>query len=172
MNINPRIWMRKLHRWGAILVAAPFLVVLVTGIILQLKKESAWVQPPANRGVGKLPEISFDAILAAVKEVPEAEVQSWNDIDRLDVRPTKGYVKVQANNRWEIQVDLKTAKVLQTAYRRSDLLESIHDGSWFHESAKLWVFLPSAVVVLGLWFTGIYLFVLPHWVKWNRTPPP
>lgn len=172
MNLNPRLWMRKLHRWGAILVAAPFLVVLVTGIILQLKKESAWVQPPANRGVGKLPEISFDAILAAVKEVPEAEVQSWNDIDRLDVRPTKGYVKVQANNRWEIQVDLKTAKVLQTAYRRSDLLESIHDGSWFHESAKLWVFLPSAIVVLGLWFTGIYLFVLPHWVRWNRTPPP
>jgi hypothetical protein len=147
MNINWRVWMRKLHRWGAILIALPFLIVIVTGILLQLKKEWAWVQPPPNRGTGKVPEIRWDAILQAVREeAPEAEVQSWEDIDRLDVRPTKGYVKVQAINRWEVQVDLKTAKVLQKAYRRSDLIESIHDGSWFHDSVKLWVFLPSAVV--------------------------
>ena len=170
MNLNPRLWMRKLHRWGAILIALPFVVIIATGILLQLKKELAWVQPPSSKGIGKVPEIGFDAILAAVKDVPEAEVESWKDIDRLDVRPTKGYVKVQAVNRWEVQVDLKTAKVLQIAYRRSDLIETIHDGSWFHEEAKLWVFLPTAVVVFGLWLTGIYLFVLPHWVKWGRKP--
>ncbi len=171
MNINWRIWLRKLHRWGAVLVALPFVVVIVTGILLQLKKEWSWVQPPASRGIGKTPEIDFEAILKAVRGVQEAEVESWADIDRLDVRPTKGYVKVQAINQWEVQVDLRTAKVLQVAYRRSDWLESIHDGSWFHESAKLWVFLPSGVVVFGLWLTGIYLFVLPHWVKWGRKPP-
>jgi len=172
VNINPRIWMRKLHRWGAILIALPFVVVVVTGILLQLKKELPWVQPPGNKGVGKSPAISFDAILSAVKAVPEAEVQNWKDIDRLDVRPTKGYVKVQANNRWEIQVDLKTGEVLQVAYRRSDLIESIHDGSWFHDEVKMWIFLPSAVIVFGLWLTGIYLFVLPHWVKWGRKAVP
>jgi hypothetical protein len=37
----------------------------------------------------------------------------------------------------------------------------MHDGSWFHEAAKLWLFLPSAIIVLGLWITGIYLFLLP-----------
>ena len=163
--------MRKSHRWGAILIALPFVVVIVTGILLQLKKEWTWVQPPANRGAGKVPHLAFDAILDAVRAVPEAEVNDWEDIDRLDVRPTRGYVKVQAKNRWEIQVDLKTARVLQVAYRRSDLLESIHDGSWFHPEVKLWVFLPSAVVVLGLWLTGIYLFFLPHYVRWTRKRP-
>ena len=171
MKINWRMWMRKLHRWGAILIALPFLVVISTGLLLQLKKEWAWVQPPAGRGEGDKPEIVFDAILETVKSVPEAEVQSWHDVDRLDVRPSKGYVKVQANNRWEVQVDLKTGKVLQVAYRRSDLLESVHDGSWFHENVKLGIFLPSAIVVFGLWLTGIYLFVLPHWVKWRRKKP-
>jgi uncharacterized iron-regulated membrane protein len=160
--------MRKLHRWGAVLIALPFLIVIVTGILLQLKKEWTWVQPPASRGEGKRPQLAFDAILDAVRTVPEAEVNGWEDIDRLDVRPTKGYVKVQANNRHEVQVDLKTGRVLQVAYRRSDLIESIHDGSWFHESIKLWIFLPSAGVVLGLWLTGIYLFFLPHWVRWRR----
>ena len=160
--------MRKLHRWGAILIAMPFLVVIVTGILLQLKKEWAWVQPPANRGEGKSPQVSFKEILAAAKTVPEGEINSWEDIDRLDVRPAKGYVKVQARNRWEIQIDLKTSRVIQTAYRRSDLLESLHDGSWFHDQVKLWVFLPCALVVLGLWVTGIYLFFLPHCVRWKR----
>jgi hypothetical protein len=50
---------------------------------------------------------------------------------------------------------------LQTAYRRSDLMESLHDGSWFHPLAKLWIFLPAGVIVFVLWVTGIYLFLLP-----------
>lgn len=166
--INWRIWTRKTHRWGAILVAVPFLVVIATGILLQLKKEWAWVQPGAKRGAGKLPETSFDAILQAARTVPEAGIGGWEDIDRLDVRPERGIVKVQAHNRWEIQVDLKTGAVLQAEYRRSDLIESLHDGSWFHDRVKLWVFLPTAVVVLGLWITGVYLFFLPHAVRWAR----
>ena len=40
-------------------------------------------------------------------------------------------VKVWLNNGWEIQVDLNNGTILQTAYRRSDLIESIHDGSFF-----------------------------------------
>ena len=54
------------------------------------------------------------------------------------------------------------------AYRRSDVIETIHDGSWFHDNVKLWIFLPTAVVVLGLWITGIYLFILPYGVRWSR----
>ncbi len=34
MKFNPRVLMRKSHRWGAIAVAIPFLVVIVTGILL------------------------------------------------------------------------------------------------------------------------------------------
>lgn len=159
---------RKLHRWGAVVVAVPFLVVLVTGILLQVKKQVAWVQPPTHKGKGKEPTVSFDAVLAAVQAVPEAEVKSWKDIDRVDVRPKDGVAKVTCLNRYEVQVDFQTGEVVQAAYRRSDLIEALHDGSWFHDAVKLWVFLPTAVVVLGLWLTGMYLFVLPLWVKWRR----
>ena len=44
------------------------------------------------------------------------------------------------------------------AYRRSDFIESIHDGTYFHDMAKLGVFLPSAIILLVLWITGMYLF--------------
>ncbi|MCE9534757.1 MAG: PepSY domain-containing protein [Planctomycetes bacterium] len=166
--INVRIWTRKGHRWGAIMIALPFIVVIVTGILLQLKKEWSWVQPPTQRGKSKTPTISLDAILDAAKSASEAGVQGWSDVERLDIQPNRGIAKVQAISRWEVQVDLHSGKVLQTAYRRSDLIESLHDGSWFHDRAKLWLFLPVAIVVLGLWATGIYLFFLPYRVRWAR----
>ena len=37
----------------------------------------------------------------------------------------------------------------------------MHDGSWFHDIAKLWVFLPNGIIVTILWITGIYLFFVP-----------
>jgi uncharacterized iron-regulated membrane protein len=166
--INWRIWTRKSHRWGAIAVALPFLVVILTGLLLQLKKEWAWVQPPTARGRGTTPVVTFEAILEAARSAPQAGVQSWDDVDRLDVQPGRGIVKVQGRSRWEIQVDLETAAVLQVAYRRSDVIEALHDGSWFHDGVKLWVFLPAGVVVLGLWLTGVYLFFLPYAVRWSR----
>lgn len=168
MSLNPRVLTRKCHRWGAILIALPFLLVIVTGILLQLKKEWTWVQPPMARGKGTTPEISLSAVLQAARSVPEAEIKSWRDVDRLDVRPARGVVKVQARSRWEIQIDMQTAEVLQVAYRRSDLIESLHDGSWFSDGVKFWVFLPVALVVLTLWATGIYLFFLPYAVRWRR----
>lgn len=158
-------WSRKLHRWGAVLAALPVVVVIVTGIILQLKKDWHWVQPPTANGQGGAPSISFDQILRAAAGVPDAGISTWDDVDRLDVRPGKGVVKVRARNRWEVQVDTATGEVVQVAFRRSDLIESIHDGSWFHDKAKLWIFLPSAVVLLALWLTGMYLWLLPIWAK-------
>lgn len=162
-------WNRKLHRWGSILTCAPVLVIFVTGFILQLKKEWTWVQPPTVKGsVENGLELSFEEILAAAASVPEMEIETWDDVDRLDVRPGKGMLKVRGNNRWELQLDATTGEVLHTAYRRSDLIESIHDGSWFHDSAKLWIWLPTALILCGLWVTGMYLWLLPHLMKRKR----
>ncbi|MEZ5973799.1 MAG: hypothetical protein R3E96_02835 [Planctomycetota bacterium] len=42
------IWTRKAHRWAAPVVFLPFLLILVSGIALQFKKQWAWVQPPPS----------------------------------------------------------------------------------------------------------------------------
>jgi uncharacterized iron-regulated membrane protein len=159
---------RVLHRWGSIVAALPLLVIIGSGIVLQLKKESAWIQPPTAKGSSQELSIGFERILDVAKSVPEAEVSDWADIGRLDVRPAKGMVKVRCANRVEVQVDTKTGEVLQVAARRSDLIESIHDGSFFHDGAKLWVFLPAAAILALLWATGIYLFLLPYLVRRRR----
>jgi len=159
---NPRVWNRKLHRWGAIAVALPFLIVIATGLLLQLKKQVPWVQPAEQKGSAGAPTLSLPAILEIVAAIPQLEMTKWDDIDRIDARPSKGMVKVIGKTRWEAQLDITTGEVLQTAYRRSDLIEALHDGSWFHPNFKTFVFFPAAIVVLGLWITGIYLWVLPY----------
>ena len=151
------------------MVFLPLLVVIITGLMLMLKKDVGWIQPPTAKGSGETNmTMSMDEILTAARSVAEAEISDWEDIDRLDVRPSKGLVKVRSENNWEIQIDLGTGAILQTKYRRSDIIESLHDGSWFSKGAKYWVFLPSGVVLLGLWATGIYLWILPYMLKRKR----
>lgn len=155
---NPRVVNRRLHRWGAILVALPLLVIIATGLTLQVKKQVAWVQPPEQRTASTTPIVPYDVVLERARAVPEAAVTGWEDIDRLDVRPGKGILKLIARNHWELQMDLATGEVLQVAYRRSDFIETLHDMSWIHASAKLWLGVPVGLILLGLWLTGLYMW--------------
>jgi uncharacterized iron-regulated membrane protein len=160
--------LRKVHYWGSIVIALPIAVVICTGILLQLKKDVSWIQPKEIRTEARHVAITPDQILAAAMAAPALQVASWDDIARVDIRPDRGLVKISAANSWELQLHAVTGAPLQVAYRRSDLLETIHDGSWFHDTAKLWLFFPSGIVLFGLWLTGMYLFVLPYWVRTKR----
>lgn len=154
-------WLRKIHAWLSIVIALPLLLVIGTGLLLQVKKQWPWVQPRTQKSAASFPRLSFAKILEIAKTVPEAEIKDWGDIDRLDARPSKSVIKIRAKNRWEIQIHHQSGEILQVAYRRSDLIESLHDGSFFHEYVKLGLFLPVALILLVLWFTGVYLFFLP-----------
>lgn len=165
---NPRIINRRLHRWGAVSVAVPFLLVLLTGLLLQVKKQVAWVQPPERTTDAVAPAVAWERILEVARSVPEAEVARWGDIDRVDMRPGKGMAKVLSNSRWELQIDIRTGEILQSSYRRTDVIEDLHTGAWFSDAAKLWLFLPAALIVTALWGTGMYLALVHYRAKARR----
>jgi len=162
MSFN--LWTRKWHRWGAIWFSLPMLFVIVTGILLQVKKQVAWIQPPTQQGSvpNQDPGQQWSDILQISREVPEAKVTGWDDIKRLYVEPGKGIIKVLCRNRWEIQIDMQTGEVLSSTLRRSDWVESLHDGSFFSPYVKWGVFLPSGIVLFILWLSGLWLWYLPH----------
>jgi hypothetical protein len=83
-------------------------------------------------------------------------------VHRLDLRPDRSLLKVTTHEGWEVQIDPSDGRVLQVAVRRSDLIESLHDGSWFGNVAKRGIFLPAGLMLAALWATGIYLFLLPQ----------
>jgi uncharacterized iron-regulated membrane protein len=149
---------RKIHHYASFIVAVPLLVIIASGILLQMKKQWDWVQPPEQRGTGTIPAIGFEQILASIQGVPDLGVKGWQDISRMDVRADRGLVKVTLRNSWEAQVDLGTGRVLQTAMRRSDFIETIHDGSLFAgDWTKLGLFLPAGVTLLLLWISGVWM---------------
>lgn len=149
---------RKVHYWASFLASVPLLVIIASGILLQMKKQWDFVQPTEHRGTGTVPAVGFGHIMAGLQTIPSLGVSGWDDVDRLDVRPDRGVVKVTLKNRWEVQIDLGTGQVLQTAYRRSDLIESIHDGSFFGgDWTKLGLFLPVGLTLLLLWMSGVWM---------------
>ena len=157
---------RHLHLWISLSIFLPVIIVIGSGLLLQVKKEIDWIQPPTQKANQTPLEeatdssstiISSQQILQAVQTVSNAQLTRWEDIDRLDIRPNKGIIKVRGNNHWEVQLNAYTGAVLQTAYRRTDTIESIHDGSWFFEGAKLYLFLPAALLLFVIWLTGIVM---------------
>lgn len=157
---------RKVHYWAGFVILLPVAVIIGSGVLLQMKKQWTWVQPAERRGTGTVPVLTFDGILDRVKEVPSMGVTGWGDVNRLDVRPDRGMAKVWLRNGWEVQVDLGTGAVLQTEYRRSDFIESIHDGSFFAgDVTKLGVFLPAGVTLFLLWLSGVWMWWQPFSAK-------
>ena len=152
---------RKVHYWASAVVAVPLFMIICTGIVLQLKKHWTWVQPPEQRGSVTQPVIELSQILESLKREPSLHVQSWDDVNRLDVRPEKGVVKAWLKSDWEAQIDLGTGEILQVWFRRSDWIESIHDGSIFGNVVKLGLFFPTAITLLLLWLGGMWMWLFP-----------
>jgi len=141
------------------------LISAFTGILLSLKKEVDILQPPTQKGVSKelsewksLDEISIIASDAFQKAYPETD----NTINRMDVRPSKGIVKVLfKNGYWEVQVDGQSGAVKSIARRHADWIESLHDGSIISDIFKL---ISMNILGIGLVFmivTGLWLWYGP-----------
>jgi len=170
MTLNLKRTFRQIHYWLSLAVFLPASIMFVAGVILMLKKDIAWIQPPTATGVisNQVPDIGFEHMLDAAQRQAQAGVADWSDIDRIDVRAGKGIAKIRAKSGWEIQIDTQTGQVLNVAYRRSDTIEQIHDGSYFSDAVKYFVFLPTGVLLIVMWGTGLYLFLLPRLRKWEK----
>lgn len=168
MSVSFRKYSRSIHLWLSLVIFIPVIIVIASGLLLQVKKEFDWIQPPTQKAQNSRPILSFDNVLNAVRQVPQANLNDWDDIDRLDVRPAKGIIKVRGKNHWEVQLNAQTGDVLQVAYRRTDTIEAIHDGSWFFDGAKLWLFLPAAILLFVLWVTGIVMLITTLKSKYRK----
>ena len=168
MSVSFRKYSRSIHLWLSLVIFIPVIIVIASGLLLQVKKEFDWIQPPTQKAQNSRPTLSFDNVLNAVRQVPQANLNDWDDIDRLDVRPAKGIIKVRGKNHWEVQLNAQTGDVLQVAYRRTDTIEAIHDGSWFFDGAKLWLFLHAAILLFVLWVTGIVMLITTLKSKYRK----
>ncbi|TDR41674.1 PepSY-associated transmembrane protein [Tahibacter aquaticus] len=159
---------RKVHYWLSVWLALPMALISVTGLLLQFKKSLPWVQPPEQKRELALPIAEWPVLLAAAQASPQLGVSSWKDVERLELRPSKGLIKLIGKNGQEAQFDAGSGQLLQVELRRSDTIEALHDGSWFGDGIKFGWFATSAFGLLLATLSGIWLFVEPYVMKARR----
>lgn len=154
--------LRKIHYWVSLPIFFTIFLIATTGATLALKKDFAALQPATQQGArpGDLSRPVAD-LVAAVRTVPRYREATWRDVDRIDIRPEDGVAKVILRDRTEVQVDLSTGQALQTGFRTSDWLETLHDFSIFGGWAKYVFSFGTGLLLLLMAGTGVYLFLLP-----------
>ncbi len=146
-----------MHRYLSLALSVLVAVSSVTGILLGWKKQVDWLQPPTAKGSEG--DLSAWLPLADLRRVAQVAFRqnalagSPDEVDRMDVRPSKNSVKVIfAHDDWEVQVDGVTGEVKSVAQRHADWIERIHDGSIVSEAFKL---VSMNVLGLGLLVTVV-----------------
>lgn len=158
---------RNGHRYISLLVMIPFMVTVITGIIMTTRGFNTWVQPDYPEFKANL-LLSFDDILKISQSVPEAKISGWQDVSQIDIRPSSGNIRVRSKaNQWELQLNGQTGEVTSSAKRRQSLLVSIHEGAYFGPAVRYGIFLPSALGVLFLTLSGLYLLIKHYTVRKN-----
>ena len=170
-----------LHLWLGVLVTVALVAISVTGILLNHK-----------RGLGLMPDVPheptapFDHAIslerlayAALEAVPREARGDWRPgdpvdigrIDRMDVRPRNGFVKVRLRDKasTEVTVDINTGQAIHVGKRGDVFLQKLHSGEIFGGQPYVLLSDIAAVALMITLITGYWLWLAP---KLGRRPEP
>ena len=159
------------HKWTGIVLSIAFTCTAVTGFMLLFKKKVDWLQPPTQTDIaGDTADfITMQQMFDIVWEQEHADFTSLADIDRVDFRPNDRVFKVRSkHHNAELQVGAISGGVLSVSQRTSDLVENIHDGSFFAGWVHSWIMPLAAIGLLFMIFSGLWLWIEPTIRKRRR----
>ena len=170
------------HLWFGVIFTIALLVIAITGILLNHKR-SLGLMPdvphePTAAFSSSLPLDSLAAIALRAtgggtsgETAPGPADPTRARVDRMDVRPRDGYVKVRLRDAasTEVTIDLVAGRVLHTGRRGDVFLEKLHSGEAFGGS---WVLLSdaAAVALVITLLTGYWLWLAPKLRRKGELP--
>lgn len=161
-----------MHLWAGVVTTVALLAIAMTGIVLNHK-----------RGLGLMPDVAHEPTVAfgeamalerlasaALAAAPPEATGGWRAgegvdvalIDRMDVRPRDGLVKVRLRDRasTELTVDLGSGRVLHVGRRGDVFVEKLHSGEAFGSRMVIVSDIAAVALVLTL-ITGYWLWLVP-----------
>ena len=150
------------HMWLGVIISGLLLVICITGILLNHK-----------RGLGLMPDVEHAPSAEFTEALPMAELvrlagvaapsAAEAGVDRLDVRPRNGIMKVRFRDDvvTEVTVDIHNGSILNVGLRNDVFLEKLHSGEIFGDN---WILLSdfAAVVLTLLIISGYWLWLFPR----------
>jgi hypothetical protein len=152
----------QLHLWLGVLSTGVLIVVAITGILLNHKRPLGLMPDVPNEMNGPFESALSLAKLAEHAAAAVGPAIAGAGIDRMDVRPGDGLIKIRYDDRvvTEATVDINTGAVLHVGARNDVFLEKLHSGEIFGSN---WVLLTdlAAVLLVVVLITGYWLWLYP-----------
>lgn len=152
------------HLWIGIVATVLLLVIAVTGVLLNHKRVLGLMPDVAGvEGRGVVGALSLEQLSRVAEDTVASLVGQRVEVDRMDVRPGSGYVKVRMSDSatTEVTVTLESGKVLHVGSRGDVFLEKVHSGEVMGSNWILLSDLAAIALVLTL-VTGYWLWVAPR----------
>ncbi len=144
---------RALHRKLSLYTFIPLGIILVTGIILQLRNQFEWIQPTlVETKADQSPLIAPDVLIQKLN-------LNEKEIEQIIYKPSKNNASLRLKSGEEIQLNAQTGEVLKRAMRRTNLLIDIHQGSILGPIGQYGIYLLTALGMIILYITGINLLL-------------
>lgn len=164
------------HLWLGVLSSVALLTIAITGVLLNHK-----------RGLGLMPDVQHQSTAALTEALPiERLVRIALDaaprdtgasaspgdtaaqvarIDRMDVRPRDGFVKVRLRDKssTEVTIDLATGRVLHVGARGDVFIEKLHSGEALGGQGFVILSDIAAIALVIMLITGYWLWLFPKW---------
>ncbi len=151
-----------LHLWLGVLSTGVLILVAITGILLNHKRPLGLMPDVPNQPGGRFEDALSLAQLAQRADVAVGPGIASEGVDRMDVRPADGLIKVRYHDRavTEATVDINTGAVLHVGARNDVFLEKLHSGEIFGSN---WILLTdvAAVLLVIVLITGYWLWLYP-----------
>ena len=171
-----------IHLWLGVVVTVALVAISITGILLNHK-----------RGLGLMPEVEHEPTApfeqaislermayAALEAAPQSARGDWKPgdpvdiglIDRMDVRPRNGFVKVRLRDKasMEMTVDIASGRVVHVGRRGDVFLEKLHSGEAFGGLQFVILSDIAAVALVLTLITGYWLWLAPR-LRGAPAPP-
>ena len=168
------------HLWLGVLSTVALIAISITGILLNHK-----------RGLGLMPDVPHEPTgtfasaiplermaYAALEAAPANARSGWSPgdsvdvglIDRMDVRPRDGFVKVRLRDKasMEMTVDINTGQVVHVGRRGDVYLEKLHTGEIFGGQPFVILSDIAAIALVLTLITGYWLWLVPKLSRGTR----
>lgn len=158
------------HLWLGVVFTVALLVIAVTGVLLNHKRALGLMPDVAHEPVrpfaealplARLGAVALDTVARLAGDAAPGVAE--RAIDRMDVRPRDGYVKVRVRDArsTEVTVDLATGRVLHVGPRGDVFLEKLHTGEILEGAGGVLLSDAAAVALVLTLVTGYWLWVNP-----------
>ena len=155
-------WMFYGHLWLGVTTGMVLLLVSVTGVLLNHKGALGLMPDVEHEPTAPMERaLPLSTLVEAAAGHAGAEVASAG-VDRMDVRPDEGLVKVRFRDPrvTEGTLDLASGIVLDRGERNDAFLEKLHSGEIFGGRGILLSDFGAASLIL-LALSGIWLWLVP-----------